>query len=236
MNKDKKHILVVDDEPDIINIIGIILNRTGSYEVSGAANGIRALDFLSQDATVDLVLADIKMPEMDGVELLDKIKENDLERPKIMFVTGFTDVPIDKLYAAGACGFITKPFEWKVVLSSVAECLKEKPRYDKPYSEKDIKMTVQASSDDFALGTGGVFINILQKRVGIGDLVRFKIDLKKGEIDSIDGVGEIMWQRVTTNDDILIGVKFHNLKPELEDFVEDLCRKNKVRAFIPMRK
>lgn len=236
MNNGHKHILIVDDEPDIINIIEIILNKTERYVVSGAANGIKALDFLSKDPTVDLVLADIKMPEMDGIELINKIKETDLERPKVLFVTGFADIPFDKLYDAGACGFITKPFEWRTVVDSVEECFKKRPCYNKAYSERDIKMDLQMFGNDFALGRGGVFINTVQRMVGIGDLVRFKVEVKAAKIGVIEGVGEIVWQRVSGAGNMLLGVKFHNLKPELESFVDDFCHKNKVRAFIPMRK
>jgi CheY-like chemotaxis protein len=246
MNKGMKHVLIVDDEPDIINIIEIILNRAEKYVISGVANGVKALDFLSKDTTVDLVLADIKMPEMDGIELIKRIKDNDIERPKVMFVTGFTDISVDKLYDAGACGLIIKPFEWKTVVASVEECFKQRPRYDKTYNERDIKMhvamelesleAVQSFSEDFALGRGGMFLNTLQRRAGIGDLIRFRVDFKGGKIGRIEGVGEVVWQRVSGEENILLGVKFHNLKPELEHFVEDFCHKNKVRAFIPVRK
>ena len=79
-------------------------------------------------------------------------------------------------------------------------------------------------------------MNTLQRERGIGDLIRFKVDFQQGEIGRIEGVGEIVWQRVPGGDNVLLGVKFHNIRPELENFVEDLCHKNKIRAFIPMRK
>ena len=176
MSNDLKHVLIVDDEPDIINILEVILNKVGKYKVSGVANGIRALDLLSKDPTVDLVLADIKMPEMDGVELVSRIKDNDVERPKVIFVTGFTDIPVDKLYDAGACGFIAKPFEWRTVVNTVEECFKKKPCYAKAYNEHDIKINInmelpsleaaQAVREDFVLGRGRRVHEHSAKRAG----------------------------------------------------------------------
>ncbi len=242
----QKHILIVDDEPDIISIIELILNRAGQYAVSSASNGLRALEFLVGNPTVDLVLADIKMPEMDGVELINKIKDINVETPKVMFVTGFTSMSFDKLYDAGACGFIMKPFEWGTVLSSVEECFRKSPCYDRIYNQFDVKLNitmelesleaVHAFSQDFGLGRGGMFLNSSKNMAGIGDLVRFRVDFKRGTVVKIEGVGVVVWQRILDNEDILLGIKFHNLKPEIEHIVEDFCHKNKVKAFIPTRK
>ena len=67
-------ILVVDDEKDMLNLLKRTLEPDLQCDVITAENGQRALEML--DVTnIDLVLADIKMPEMDGVELLERIKE-----------------------------------------------------------------------------------------------------------------------------------------------------------------
>jgi len=243
-DKNLKHVLIVDDEPDLINILTVILTKTKRYRVSGAEDGKKALDFLSKDPSVDLVLADIKMPEMDGIGLLQKIKEHDLERPKVLFITGFTDLSLEELYDAGACGFISKPFDWEKIISIVDEALLPKPRYRKIFRKEEIKADItlemesidvaQLYSEDFTLGRGGLFV-VSPKEVFTGDLVNFKIAFLGGEIKNIEGVGQVVWYKRTNKDLTHLGIKFYNIEPELEFSIEKFCNKNNIRFFIPRR-
>src|SRR5579883_1341044 len=77
-------ILVVDDEESIREFFQIMLKREG-YEVVTAANGREALDFLKRDgsSSVDLIISDIQMPEVSGMELLSSVKAMD---PELMFI------------------------------------------------------------------------------------------------------------------------------------------------------
>ena len=243
-NKDLKHVLIVDDEPDLINILKVILTKTKRYKVSSAGNGKKALELLSKDESVDLVLADIQMPEMDGMDLLHKIKEHNLETPKVMFITGFTDLAMDELYDAGTCGFISKPFDWEKLISVVDEALLPSPRYKKIFRKEEIKAQIelefesieaaQLYSDDFTLGRDGFFV-VSPKEAFIDDLVGFKISFLGGEIKNINGIGQVAWYKRTNSGLTHLGVKFYNIAPELEAFIEKFCNKNKIKAFIPKR-
>ena len=241
-----KHVLIVDDEPDIVSLLGVILKKTKKYKVSGASDGKKALEFMSNDKTVDLVLADIKMPEMSGIELIEKIRELDVEFPKVVFVTGFTDLPLEELYDYGACDFVAKPFDWEKIISTVEQCLKPKPVFNNEYNESDIKNTIetelesieaaQAFSEDLKIGWGGFFVTTQHVFI-VRDLVRFRITFNGGEIKELKGIGQIIWQKISESNDApnLIGVKFFNIDNETEDFVESFCRKQKVKAYIPKR-
>ena len=103
----EKRILVVDDEEDLREILQIYLTDLG-YDVLTAANGREGLD-LFWDQRPPVVLSDIKMPVMDGVEMLRQIKAEDPEVEVIM-ITGHGDMALAieslKLEAAD---FITKP-------------------------------------------------------------------------------------------------------------------------------
>ncbi len=242
-DKDLKHILVVDDEPDLVSILKVILTKTKRYRVSGAEDGKKALDLLLHDASVDLVLADMRMPEMDGMDLLGKIKEYNLEKPRVMFITGFTDLPLNELYDAGACGFISKPFDWEQIIKVVDETLLPKPMYRKTFRKEELKTEInielesieaaQLYSDGFTLGRGGFFA-ISPKEIHTGDLVSFKITFLEGEINNIDGIGEVIWHQYIGGLSHL-GIKFYNIEPELETFVEKFCNKNNIQAFVPRR-
>jgi CheY-like chemotaxis protein len=102
-------VLVVDDEPEVRQVLHEFLASRG-YDVSLAANGAEALDTL-QTLKPDLVLLDVAMPGMDGVETLKRIVAIDATLPVIM-VTANADIGVtSKLLALGAVDYVPKPFD-----------------------------------------------------------------------------------------------------------------------------
>lgn len=115
-------ILVVDDEESIREFFEIMLKREG-YEVHSAANGRLALEWLKENP-VDVVISDIQMPEMSGLELLQKVRESDSEAIVIMITAfGSTETAVEAM-KLGAYDYIQKPFkidEVKIVLKQALE-------------------------------------------------------------------------------------------------------------------
>lgn len=109
----KRKVLVVDDNPDSVTIMRGILENRG-YEVVAANTGSEALDLLRREA-VDVVLLDVMMPEMSGMEVLQRIKENaDTGSLPVILVTAKThDEDLLSGYQYGADYYITKPFTAK---------------------------------------------------------------------------------------------------------------------------
>lgn len=106
-------IMIVDDSPIIRAVIEKNLRMTG-LPVDGclmAGNGQEALDQLT-DQWIDLALVDINMPVMNGVELIEKMKEDDLLKtiPIIVASTEGSQTRIDKLRELGIVGYLRKPF------------------------------------------------------------------------------------------------------------------------------
>lgn len=102
-------ILVVDDELEVRQLLQEFLSGRG-YDVLLAASGMQALDAVDAQGP-DLVLLDIAMPEMDGVEVLRRIAMIDPPVPVIM-VTANTDIGLtSRLLAMGAVDYIPKPFD-----------------------------------------------------------------------------------------------------------------------------
>ncbi len=101
-------VLVVDDEAAVREVLADALDAFG-YEAVTAEGADRALAILS-DRKIDLVLSDIEMPEMSGIELLDRVKERDADLDVVM-VTGVIDaqVAVDAI-RRGAADYVTKPF------------------------------------------------------------------------------------------------------------------------------
>ncbi|MDZ7372592.1 MAG: response regulator [candidate division KSB1 bacterium] len=102
-----KRILVVDDEEDILELLSELLRRWG-FDPHTARNGVEALEKFRRQGS-DLVVTDLKMPEMDGLELLRKIREEDARVP-VLVLTGFptVDTAIQAMQE-GAYDYLIKP-------------------------------------------------------------------------------------------------------------------------------
>ncbi|MGD8519587.1 MAG: hybrid sensor histidine kinase/response regulator [Desulfobacterales bacterium] len=109
----EKSILLVDDEKGIRKVLGIALSDLG-YEVFTAENGVEALRIFD-DVKPPIVLADIKMPEMDGIELLRRLKQESPDTEVIM-ITGHGDMDLAiKSVKYEATDFVTKPINDEVL-------------------------------------------------------------------------------------------------------------------------
>lgn len=124
----KNRILVVDDEPRVRELLKIALEKS-NYEVLTANSGKEALDILRKEK-VDLVLADVMMPEMDGYELCKRIREDPKLYPlRFIFVTAKSERE-DEIHGfkLGADDYITKPFNLRTLLARVETRLREVKR------------------------------------------------------------------------------------------------------------
>ena len=115
----KKTILVVDDDPDVVTIIKGILNG-GGYEVQSAYDG-QGLFVRLQEERTDLIILDIKMPEMDGFEILRRLKATPATSSiPVILLTGkgqYTDVLAG--YELGTDYYINKPFTSTQLINGV---------------------------------------------------------------------------------------------------------------------
>lgn len=122
----KGKILVIDDE----DIVRTSCSRTlcpEGYEVSLAKNGAEGLKMAGEDK-FDLVLTDLKMPDMDGIEVLRSIREKCPET-QVIIVTGYQTVDTSvKAVKLGACDYIEKPFTPDALISAVREALTGKQK------------------------------------------------------------------------------------------------------------
>ncbi len=119
--------LIVDDSSVMRKIVERALRQAGleSMVVREAANGIEALDAL-RSSTVDLILSDINMPSMDGLEFLRQISAENLAPgvPVVMITTESSEEHVKQAIAAGARGYIRKPFTPEQVKERVLPLIK----------------------------------------------------------------------------------------------------------------
>ena len=124
MDKNDIKILLVDDEPDILEIVGYNLKNEG-YQIITASNGNEAIK-KAKKHNPHLILLDIMMPEMDGIEACEKIRNTpSLENVIIAFLTARgEDYSQVAGFEAGADDYITKPVKQKVLFSKVKSLLR----------------------------------------------------------------------------------------------------------------
>lgn len=107
----KHHILVVDDEPAWLDTVSMVLEKKG-YEVKAVRNGTDALAVLSHFKP-DLILSDVRMPDMNGFDFLDKLKQNPIvSSTPVVFLSAIDDFHAKKVAREmGAADYITKPLD-----------------------------------------------------------------------------------------------------------------------------
>jgi len=187
MSKDKR-ILVVDDEADILNLLDYTLSRAG-FEVETASDGPEALERATR-AAPSLIVLDIMLPDMDGTDVLKRLKENESTRhvPVIMLTAKGDE--IDKILGLelGAEDYVTKPFSPREFVLRVKAVLKR---------------TGSAPVEENTITHGDILLDIARHRVSVGGEAvelsskEFKL-LKRlmrsgGRVLSRDGLLDSVW-------------------------------------------
>tara|TARA_B100000212_G_C27375853_1_gene534662 strand:- start:1080 stop:1763 length:684 start_codon:yes stop_codon:yes gene_type:complete len=133
-------ILVVDDDPDIVEILKYNLKNSG-YSVKSAGNGVEAIK-KAKKFIPDIILMDVMMPEMSGIEACEEIKNIDqLSQAIIIFLSARSeDYTQISAYDAGADDYISKPVKPKILLKKISNIAK------KISSEKNAPKTIDLGS------------------------------------------------------------------------------------------
>ena len=105
----KKSILIIDDEPEILNLLNRFLGKNPNFTVATFSNPVSAIsNFESTD--YDLVLLDIMMPQMNGLEVLERIKAKKEDQKVVMMTAYSTLDKVLKSHKEGATNYVMKPF------------------------------------------------------------------------------------------------------------------------------
>lgn len=209
---DKQRILIVDDEEDIRDLLEIYLVNEG-YDVIKAADGLEAIDVLEKEI-FDLIILDIMMPKMDGIQACMKIRK-DKNIPIIMLSAKSED--IDKILGlnTGADDYVTKPFNPLEVVARVKSQLRRCAMISQP---KEIK------SEEIEIG--GLEINTATHQVIVdGREVKLTptefsilevLARNKGRVLSTKLIYESVWNEPAYESESTVAVHIRNIREKIE--------------------
>jgi CheY-like chemotaxis protein len=137
MNEQSGYLLVVDDIPNILELIETTLKFKGGYRVVTALNGEEALEVIQRERPT-LVITDILMPKMDGFNLVHKLRlDPETRNIPVVFLSATYVAPEDKTFAVliGATRFLEKPIDIDQLMRTITELLTAEPDAPEPLRE-----------------------------------------------------------------------------------------------------
>lgn len=195
-------ILLVDDEDAFLETLAFLFRRSG-FQVLLASSGREAFATI-ESQKVDIVVSDIRMPDGNGVWLLDRIKEKYPQIPVILLVTGFAEVTTEEIFNKGAEALFCKPFNRKHLQDTVMRILsplEKKWALHRTNANVDVALKFQERSDSIqtkvvCLEEKSMFIAV--NRIpfpNTHDMVSFRLDFNMADSPAIDGRGIVRWVR-----------------------------------------
>ncbi len=241
----KIRILVVDDSLELLETYASLMRSLG-FTVETAANGKIAWEML-QTSEYDVVFSDIRMPEMNGVELLQNIRRRDRTSPCVLMTSGFSDFPADVLFHLGANGFMAKPTGAQSLKEAMMRAfLKTEDLWKQP--AKMISMGKLAkrypsfedmtSSGEVRFGNGGFCMKQSSIGVKVHEAVNFSFTFQNHvPFQSIEGTGIVQWVHLVDSPERQkgVGVEIKHLTDECRDRLCDWIRSQQFETFIPMK-
>lgn len=215
-------ILVVEDEPALLDTLEYSLKRQG-YEVLTAADGVKAVA-LARDQKPDLVVLDLMLPGMDGIEVCRTLRQ-DMQMP-ILMLTARAD-EIDKVVGLemGADDYVTKPFSMRELMARIKALLR-RVRITRQEAESEAQPLPDESVSRERLRFGNLVIDLGRREVLLGDtLLHLKpkeFDLllffarHRGAVLSRDLILERVWDWGYSGGSRTVDVHVHWLREKIE--------------------
>ena len=207
---DKIRILAVDDEPDLRSLLCILL-KTKGYEVLEADSGMEAVNMLRSEPKIDLVIMDIMMPGLNGVQACAEIRK--FSTVPMLFLTAKTQLS-DKAeaYASGGDDYLPKPFSQGELLLKV-ESLTRRYRVYKGKQEDLPGIDIRLDTDHSCAIRNGQRIELTDKEFSI---LRFFFR-NQGRILDVQTVYESVWgEKFMPSSNNTVMVHILNLRKKLE--------------------
>jgi two-component system alkaline phosphatase synthesis response regulator PhoP len=206
-------ILLVDDEPDIIEIVGFNLKNEG-YQVFSAQNGIEAVQ-VAKNVLPHLIILDIMMPEMDGIDACEKIRSvPELQNVLITFFTARgEDYSQMAGYNVGADDYITKPIKPKVLASKVRALLRRMTISSPEYYDKTTVGNIIIDREEYLVIKNGIKLALPRKEFELFSLLASK----PGKVFKRDDILTKVWGTEVIVGGRTIDVHIRKLREKIGD-------------------
>jgi CheY-like chemotaxis protein len=234
INLHEATVLLVDDEPDLLEIFGMLLKSAGCAKVLTAKDGECALDIV-KNSSIDLIITDVRMPVMDGLALVRRLVELTKVVPSIVFVSGFGDIDQREMYGLGVEAFLTKPVSSEHLIEVTERALAARSTLwlapMNPSPRQSIHLRVDEIGDTMShnailLGRGGFSSNYAGP-IALGK-VAFQCHVSsQGEVA---GEGYVRWR---SRLDSKIGIEFTFLDSSCRSWLLREIADINPRSFIP---
>lgn len=132
-------ILIADDDREIVELLNIYLKNEG-YDVIKAYNGHQALSYIKNEKEIDLIILDIMMPKVDGLQVIDKLRAAHYKTPVLMLSAKSTDNDKIQGLISGADDYVTKPFNPLEVIARVKSILRRQYKYAQVETSSEIEI------------------------------------------------------------------------------------------------
>ena len=211
-------ILIVDDEKEIRDLVEIYLKGEG-YDTIKAGDGEEALEIMRNESNIDLVILDIMMPKVNGIEVCLKIRE-EREMPIIMLSAKSEDV--DKILGLnmGADDYLSKPFN---PLELVARVKSQLRRFNKFNTKNNIQENISKNKiiiDDLEIDLETHEVKVNEKEIKLTPIefdILVLLGSNKGKIFSIENIYESVWGQEFMESDNTVMVHIRKIREKIEE-------------------
>lgn len=209
----KETILIVDDDTEIRKLIAIYLENEG-FETIQLANGEEAVQLL-QSIDVDLILLDVMMPKMNGIEACIKIREK--KTTPIIFLSAKSE-DLDKIQGliSGADDYITKPFNPLELIARVKSQIRRSTKYNESVEQN--RRNIQIEDLNINLETRLVYIHGNEVRLTPKEFDILALLAKnQGMVMSVEKIYEMVWRDDFLKSDNTVMVHITKIREKIED-------------------
>ena len=189
MSKDK--ILLVEDEPDLLNTLSFNFESEG-YKVAKALNGKEAMKFLEDDDSISLVILDLMLPDMSGLDICRHIRATDNLKDTLVIMVTAKGEEVDRVvgFEVGADDYVVKPYSVRELLLRVGGMLKRSSKENQS-NDKDL-----VEYEDLKIDNNKHKVYLSDKKISL-TLKEFKLLkhllLKADKVQSRDNLLEKVW-------------------------------------------
>ena len=212
-------ILIVDDNPDIREVLSVLLSSE-NYEIEEAENGRAAIEklFDSKSNDYDLIILDIMMPGMNGIEVCSRVREK--SQIPILFLTAKSqDNDMVEAYSNGGDDFLVKPFSRTELVLKVKSLIRRRKQYNESRSKEEDN--IKKLSDNVVVDTkkrlvhkGDARINLTDKEF---DILQYFMDHKGDIVRNRDLYEDVWGEKYLPSASNTIMVHVLNLRKKLEE-------------------